>query len=114
MLMEAMLLSLQDLDPKQPAGDVKSSEINHSPPMKTDTVPALTASSSNSTSQFVSPCNSTSSTEKSSNMNRPVVDSSDADMADRTKATVTVERSQSNNIMDGLLKRWDFNFFKSR
>ncbi|KAK1414146.1 hypothetical protein QVD17_29887 [Tagetes erecta] len=114
MLMEAVLLSLKDLDPKQLAGDVKSSETNHSPPTKTNIVPASTASSSDSRSQFESPCNSTSSTEQSSNMNRPIIGSSDADMADRTKATVTVERSQSNNIMDGLLKRWDLNFFKSR
>ncbi|KAI3775216.1 hypothetical protein L1987_49785 [Smallanthus sonchifolius] len=140
MMMEAVLLSLKDLEPKQPpgdqppAGDGKSSVTNHSPPIKTDpTTRSSTASSSDSSpSQFMSPCNSTSSAEQSSNMipsvgpsdagmagtkaeqsSTSVVGSSDADMADRTKATVTVERSPSSNIMDGLLKRWDFSFFKN-
>ncbi|KAI3781381.1 hypothetical protein L2E82_11394 [Cichorium intybus] len=40
--------------------------------------------------------------------------SSADDMADGTKATVTVVKSPSSNIMDGLLRRWDFNFFKTR
>ncbi|KAJ0881009.1 putative acylglycerol lipase [Helianthus annuus] len=163
MLMEAVLLSLKDLEPKQPpsdqppAGDSKSSATNPSPPIQTDpTVRASTASSSVSPSQFVSPCNGTSSAEQSSNTipsvgssdapkagqtkpeqsSVPVVGSSGADMADqtkseqsssasavgssdadmvvRTKATVTVERSPSSNIMEGLLKRWDFSFFKNR
>uniref|UniRef100_A0A1J3IBY4 Uncharacterized protein YqkD n=1 Tax=Noccaea caerulescens TaxID=107243 RepID=A0A1J3IBY4_NOCCA len=38
------------------------------------------------------------------------------DLSARTKATVTVvERSStSGNVLDGLLRRWDLNFFKSR
>uniref|UniRef100_A0A5B7BHQ8 AB hydrolase-1 domain-containing protein n=1 Tax=Davidia involucrata TaxID=16924 RepID=A0A5B7BHQ8_DAVIN len=39
--------------------------------------------------------------------------STDADMADRTKATVTVVKNPANNIMDGLMRRWDFNFFRN-
>ncbi|VVB01193.1 unnamed protein product [Arabis nemorensis] len=40
----------------------------------------------------------------------------DIDLSARTKATVTVvERSStSGNVLDGLLRRWDLNFFKSR
>ncbi|KAL6971413.1 hypothetical protein U1Q18_031090 [Sarracenia purpurea var. burkii] len=38
--------------------------------------------------------------------------SSTADMADCTKATVTVVKNPSNNIMDGLMRRWDLNFFR--
>ncbi|KAK9060587.1 hypothetical protein SSX86_021293 [Deinandra increscens subsp. villosa] len=114
MLMEAVLLSLQDLEPKQPAGDDKSSVTNHIPPIKTEPIPASTASNSDSSSQLTSPCDSTSLAEQSSNMTPSVIGSSDADVADRTKATITVERIQSSNIMDGLLKRWNFNFFKSR
>ncbi|KAA8527540.1 hypothetical protein F0562_034745 [Nyssa sinensis] len=39
--------------------------------------------------------------------------STDADLADRTKATVTVVKNPTSNIMDGLMKRWDFNFFRN-
>ncbi|XP_022761960.1 uncharacterized protein LOC111307900 isoform X2 [Durio zibethinus] len=39
--------------------------------------------------------------------------SSDADMSASTKATVTVVRNPSNNIMDGLMRRWDLNFFRN-
>ncbi|XP_039072123.1 uncharacterized protein LOC120219378 isoform X2 [Hibiscus syriacus] len=38
--------------------------------------------------------------------------SSDADISASTKATITVVRSPSNNIMDGLMRRWDLNFFR--
>ncbi|XP_071723371.1 uncharacterized protein [Rutidosis leptorrhynchoides] len=37
----------------------------------------------------------------------------DCDVSDNTKATVTVERNPANNVMDGLIKRWDFNFFRN-
>ncbi|KAL7123910.1 hypothetical protein ABFS83_14G013600 [Erythranthe nasuta] len=40
--------------------------------------------------------------------------SSEADMADRTKVTLEVEKTPTNNIMDGLLRRWDLNFFRNR
>ncbi|XP_021291881.1 uncharacterized protein LOC110422336 [Herrania umbratica] len=39
--------------------------------------------------------------------------SSDADMSASTKATVTVVRNPSTNIMDGLMRRWDLNFFRN-
>ncbi|KAL8524805.1 hypothetical protein ACS0TY_014426 [Phlomoides rotata] len=38
--------------------------------------------------------------------------SSDVDMADRTKVTVEVEKNPTTNIIDGLLRRWDF--FRNR
>ncbi|GKE06616.1 hypothetical protein Tco_1398634, partial [Tanacetum coccineum] len=120
MLMEAVLLSLKDLEPKQPkeeppVSDSKSPVTNHIAPIKTDTTTRdSTASSSESPSQFMSPCNSTSSAEQSSSMTPSAVSSSDTDMVDRTKATVTVEKTPSSNIMDGLLRRWDLNFFKNR
>ncbi|PIN08518.1 hypothetical protein CDL12_18910 [Handroanthus impetiginosus] len=40
--------------------------------------------------------------------------SSQVDMADRTKVTVKVEKTPTSNIMDGLLRRWDLNFFRNR
>ncbi|XP_041000996.1 uncharacterized protein LOC121246781 isoform X2 [Juglans microcarpa x Juglans regia] len=39
--------------------------------------------------------------------------SSDADMSANTKATLTVERNPASHVMDGLMRRWDFNFFRS-
>ncbi|KAK8643585.1 hypothetical protein V6N13_012873 [Hibiscus sabdariffa] len=38
--------------------------------------------------------------------------SAGVDISASTKATVTVVRSPSNNIMDGLMRRWDLNFFR--
>ncbi|KAG6664400.1 hypothetical protein I3843_02G077600 [Carya illinoinensis] len=38
--------------------------------------------------------------------------SSDADMSAKTKATLTVERNPASHVMDGLMRRWDFNFFR--
>ncbi|XP_024979295.1 uncharacterized protein LOC112516468 isoform X2 [Cynara cardunculus var. scolymus] len=125
MLMEAVLQSLKDLEAKQfpseqqpqPSSDGKAN------PIKIDPTHASTASSSDSPSQFMSPCNSTSSSSVTPSVDgstrttataTAVVGSSDADLADRTKATVTVERTPSSNIMDGLLRRWDLNFFKNR
>ncbi|KAI3524047.1 hypothetical protein L1887_02661 [Cichorium endivia] len=120
MLMEAVLLSLKDLEVKKPeSSEMNPTITNHATPIKADPTRTSTASSSDSQSRFMSPCNSTSSAERSSNTTvtpsvGPTVVSSDADMADRTKATVTVERTPSGNIMDGLLRRWDLNFFKNR
>ncbi|XP_062176871.1 uncharacterized protein LOC133881839 [Alnus glutinosa] len=39
--------------------------------------------------------------------------SSDADMSANTKATLTVERNPAGHIMDGLMRRWDLNFFRN-
>lgn len=39
--------------------------------------------------------------------------SSDSDVVG-TKATVTVVKNPSSNIMDGLLRRWDLNFFRNK
>lgn len=39
--------------------------------------------------------------------------SSDSDLSANTKATLTVERNPTNNIMDGLMRRWDLNFFRN-
>lgn len=125
MLMEAVLQSLKDLEVKQSSGEQQPQSQPSSDgtpnPIKVDPTHASTASSSGSPSQFMSPCNSTSSSSVAPSVDgstrtsaTAVVGSSDADLADRTKATVTVERTPSSNIMDGLLRRWDLNFFKNR
>lgn len=38
---------------------------------------------------------------------------SEADLSSKTKATLTVERNPASNIMDGLIRRWDFSFFRN-
>lgn len=40
--------------------------------------------------------------------------SSEADVADGTKVTLKVVKNPTSNIMDGLLRRWDLNFFRNR
>lgn len=40
--------------------------------------------------------------------------SSDTDVADHTRVTVKVVKTPTTNIMDGLFRRWDLNFFKNR
>lgn len=39
--------------------------------------------------------------------------SSDTDISHNTKATVTVVRNPAGHVMDGLMRRWDFNFFRN-
>ncbi|XP_031249008.1 uncharacterized protein LOC116106836 [Pistacia vera] len=38
---------------------------------------------------------------------------SDADVSSNTKATLTVVRNPAGHIMDGLMRRWDLNFFRN-
>ncbi|XP_052734952.1 uncharacterized protein LOC108347171 isoform X4 [Vigna angularis] len=40
--------------------------------------------------------------------------SSETDISHNTKATVTVVRNPPGHAMDGLMRRWDFNFFKNK
>lgn len=69
----------------------------------------------------VTPANSTSSAKKvecngTSHHETSVSNqsSSSVDAVDGTKATVTVVKNPTSNVMDGLLRRWDLNFFKNR
>lgn len=39
--------------------------------------------------------------------------SAEADLSANTKATVTVVRNPASHIMDGLIRRWDLNFFRN-
>lgn len=38
---------------------------------------------------------------------------SDTDMSANTTATVTVVKNPASHVMDGLMRRWDFNFFRN-
>ncbi|XP_054805586.1 uncharacterized protein LOC129308491 isoform X2 [Prosopis cineraria] len=43
-----------------------------------------------------------------------VPSSSDTDVSHNTKATLTVKKnSQAGHVMDGVMRRWDFNFFRN-
>ncbi|KAG6758919.1 hypothetical protein POTOM_035382 [Populus tomentosa] len=39
--------------------------------------------------------------------------STGSDLSGNTKATLTVERNPAGHVMDGLLRRWDFNLFRN-
>ncbi|XP_038874773.1 uncharacterized protein LOC120067303 [Benincasa hispida] len=51
----------------------------------------------------------------SSCTNTPAISqsSAEADLSANTKATVTVVRNPASHIMDGLIRRWDLNFFRN-
>ncbi|XP_034686422.1 uncharacterized protein LOC117914992 isoform X1 [Vitis riparia] len=56
---------------------------------------------------------STRTTSAQSDGSMSIQSSSDADVAGNTKATVTVVKNPASHIMDGLMRRWDFNFFRN-
>lgn len=56
---------------------------------------------------------STRTTSAQSDDSTSIQSSSDADVAGNTKATVTVVKNPASHIMDGLMRRWDFNFFRN-
>lgn len=43
----------------------------------------------------------------------PTSVASDADVSSNTKATLTVVRNPAGHIMEGLMRRWDLNFFRN-
>ncbi|XP_065863459.1 uncharacterized protein [Euphorbia lathyris] len=65
-----------------------------------DTSPAMAGSGSATTSSR-------------SDTSGSVQSSTDTDLSSNTKATLTVERNPASHIMDGLLRRWDFNLFRN-
>ncbi|KAK7292361.1 hypothetical protein RIF29_08139 [Crotalaria pallida] len=83
--------------------------------------PVPTVSSVGAPSSPLPPLPDTSSITESSNISGSsrsnssvsVQSSSDADISHNTKATVTVVRNPAGHVMDGLMRRWDFNFFKN-
>ncbi|XP_031098084.1 uncharacterized protein LOC116002163 isoform X2 [Ipomoea triloba] len=49
-----------------------------------------------------------------SNVSVDNLSSASLDLVDHTKVTVTVIKNPTTNIMNGLLRRWDLNFFRNR
>ncbi|XP_050240345.1 uncharacterized protein LOC126689260 isoform X1 [Quercus robur] len=66
-------------------------------------------------SDATSSCMETASTGTSarSDTSASIQSSTDADMSASTIATLTVERNPASHIMDGLMRRWDLNFFRN-
>ncbi|KAH7843153.1 hypothetical protein Vadar_013335 [Vaccinium darrowii] len=138
MLMEAVLESLKDLNMKQthlpeelPSTETDANEsLRREKPDESTTTDHHLSNGPNLASE-TSPDTSESSTEPSSGTAPSIVESvntgvsanidpspdikssSNDDMGDRTKATVTVERNPPNNVMEGFMRRWDFNFFRN-
>ncbi|KAI8561445.1 hypothetical protein RHMOL_Rhmol04G0340100 [Rhododendron molle] len=139
MLMEAVLESLKDLDLRKPRlpDEPSSTETDPTKPSQGEKPDESTitdhcvSNGPNLASELKSPDTSESSMEPSSETAPSVVESgnigvsansetspdikssSNTDTSDRTKATVTVERNPPSNMIEGLMRRWDFNFFRN-
>ncbi|KAI5349679.1 PREDICTED: alpha/beta-Hydrolases superfamily [Prunus dulcis] len=165
MFMEAVILSLKDLEMRhpqaeeQPPGDTPGSKLSQKDDWLDDASPAeqreLLETKSTSTSvghhgssKTESTCTSVveahdsrpedqtrtkvPSTEPASQTPPSIMDlgssgpstqsdtppasiqsTSDSDMSANTTATVTVVKNPASNVMDGLIRRWDFNFFRN-
>ncbi|KAH0992378.1 hypothetical protein GBA52_003861 [Prunus armeniaca] len=165
MFMEAVILSLKDLEMRhpqaeeQPPGDTPGSKLSQKDDRLDDASPAeqreLLETESTSTSvghhgssKTESTCTSVveahdsrpedqtrtkvPSTEPASQTPPSIMDlgssgpstqsdtppasiqsTSDSDMSANTTATVTVVKIPASNVMDGLIRRWDFNFFRN-
>ncbi|XP_012069496.1 uncharacterized protein LOC105631893 isoform X2 [Jatropha curcas] len=86
----------QNSSMEHPSPDPSASST--SPPF--DTPQSMTESGSSTTSTL-------------SDASGSVQTSTDTDLSSNTKATLTVERNPANHIMDGLMRRWDFNLFRN-
>ncbi|KAH7573682.1 hypothetical protein JRO89_XS03G0191100 [Xanthoceras sorbifolium] len=160
MFMEAVIMSLKDLEMRHPEAEVQATSVttdsiyssqkdnlNDSPTtencksVETETTSILVPQKAESTyislvngpdlaSQQASPDSSMSSAgppfdtppsimesastaTSSQSDSASVQSSSDADVSNSTKATLTIERNPSGHIMEGLMRRWDFSFFRN-
>ncbi|XP_019053180.1 PREDICTED: uncharacterized protein LOC104596404 isoform X2 [Nelumbo nucifera] len=98
------------------ATDSRGTECGHSPPDASESSSRPTfethLSSIETGSAGASACRDiTSSVKGLSGSDRSAQDA--ADMEGGTRATLTVEKSQTNHVMDGLMQRWGLNFFRS-
>ena len=121
--------------PNKASGDEKpdeSSTTDHSVSSSTESNPKVAANEHHLASQLSSPDTSVSSVGPSPSTDTPLLElgttgnsghsdastdiktsSGAADMFDCAKATVTVVKNPSSNIIDGLMRRWDLNFFRN-
>ncbi|CAN0898547.1 Uncharacterized protein YqkD [Linum grandiflorum] len=114
MLMEAIIASLKDMEVPQPAAGeeveaANSTDIDSSIATQAAT-PVVTSHSdpATKTESSVVPCAPEGSGHSDTSTGV------ETDLSGKTKATITVEqRNPSNKIMDGLMRRWDFNLFRN-
>ncbi|WVZ12614.1 hypothetical protein V8G54_017144 [Vigna mungo] len=83
------------------------SQSQSQPPLPSTLPPASTG-----TSSVIDSRNTSDSAHSSSSGS--LKSSSETDISHNTKATVTVVRNPPGHAMDGLMRRWDFNFFKNK
>lgn len=92
--------------------------VMHSQNMASERSPAPSVSSRGAP---LSPLDTSSGTESGNSASASVCSdssacvqsSSDTDISHSTKATLTVVRNPAGHILDGLMRRWDFNFFRN-
>jgi len=63
---------------------------------------------------YVAESGNTDSASTSNDSSASLQSSSDTDISHNTKATVTVIKNPTGHVLNGLLRRWDFNFFRNR
>lgn len=131
MLMEAIMESLKEVDVNKPRVDdppnMSSSDNQEDSYARTDpseSGDSLAVVSNTHQSSFEPPQDTavTPSQEGSEKSGTPSKcetssenqTSSPPDTTDQTTATITVEKTPTTNIMDGLRRRWDLNFFRNR
>ncbi|KAI9128841.1 hypothetical protein K1719_000324 [Acacia pycnantha] len=100
--------------PKPLKAESDSNSVTHKENCAPDTCPELSPSSRESLTDTSSVTDmSHSSASARSNSSTSVRSSSDTDISHNTKATVTVVKNPASHVMDGLMRRWDFNFFRN-
>ncbi|XP_057429313.1 uncharacterized protein LOC130722568 isoform X2 [Lotus japonicus] len=102
MLMEAVTESLKDQEIKNPSEEQPPCLSSRAAPPPSTFDTSSVTESGNST-ESASACSDSSSLKNSS----------ENDISHKTKATLTVIRNPSNHVVNGLIRRWDFNFFRN-
>ncbi|KAJ6719781.1 ALPHA/BETA-HYDROLASE [Salix purpurea] len=114
-----------------PLNTPTSTSVRQHDPLKTESTSSSAVNDQNLATEGPSPATSASSvgtvfdtpssimrsesttTSSRSDISGSVRSSTDTDMSGNTKATLTVERNPAGHIMDGLLRKWDFNLFRN-
>lgn len=98
-LSTSSLVNSRNLAPQHPSPDTSVSSVGDA----FDTPPSSIESASTGTS-----------TRTDTSAPASIQSSADADVSSNTKATVTVVKNPAGHVMEGLMRRWDLNFFRSR
>ncbi|KAB2631025.1 hypothetical protein D8674_008544 [Pyrus ussuriensis x Pyrus communis] len=120
MFMEAVMLSLKDLEMRgpqaeeQPPWDTPDSlNLLQKDDQPDDASLQETQSTSTSVGHLGSLKTESISTSVSKSHDSRPEDQTHSDLSAKTTATVTVVKNPASNVMDGLIRRWDFNFSRN-